>query len=93
MTRLQFVGKKAEFVSAGGDHLVKMFSATNGGTTKTFTGANDFIYAIGVNPEGTVVVTGGEEGIVRVYNGATAAVQKTLMPPGEEPKEKEHLKK
>jgi WD40 repeat protein len=89
VTRLQFVGKKMEFVTAGGDNQVKMFNATNGGTTKTFTGATDFIYAIGVNPEGTVVVAGGEDGIVRVYNGANGQITKTLLPPDEQPKEKE----
>jgi WD40 repeat protein len=89
VTRLQFVGKKMEFVTAGGDNQVKMFNATSGGNTKTFAGATDFIYAIGVNPEGTVVVSGGEDGIVRVYNGASGQITKTLLPPDEQPKEKE----
>ncbi len=86
VTRLLFVGKKNEFLTAGGDNQVKMFNATNGGATKSFPGATDFIYAIGVNPEGTIVAAGGQEGVVRVYNGVSGALLKTLLPPDAQPK-------
>jgi WD40 repeat protein len=89
VTRLMFVGKKLDFVTAGGDNQVKMFNATSGGNVKTFAGGTDFIYAIAVNPEGTFVAAGGEDGVVRVYNGANGVIVKTLLPPGEQPKEKE----
>jgi WD40 repeat protein len=84
VTRLLFVGKKNEFLTCGGDNQVKMFNAANGGATKTFPGAADFVYAIGVNPAGTIVAAGGQEGVVRVYNGASGALLKTLVPPGVE---------
>lgn len=93
VTRLMFVGKKPEFVTAGGDNQVKMFNATNGGNVRTFAGATDFVYAVGANPEGTIVAAGGQEGVVRVYNGANAQLQKTLLPPGAQPKQEEPKKK
>jgi hypothetical protein len=33
-----------------------------------------------------VVVSGGEEGVIRLYNGDNAQLIKALYPPGDEPK-------
>ncbi len=93
VTRLLFIGKKAEFLTCGGDNAVKAFNATNGGNVRNFAGATDFVYAIGTSPDGAVVAAGGQEGIVRVYNGNTGALVKALLPPGAEPKEKAPEKK
>ena len=93
VTRLLFVGKKAEFLTSGGDNQVKMFNAANGGAVRNFAGATDFVYAIGVNPEGTVVAAGGQDGIVRVYNGTSSALLKSLLPPDAQPKAPEPKKK
>jgi WD40 repeat protein len=89
VTRLMFIGKKNEFLTCGGDNQVKAFNADNGGNIRNFGGATDFVYAIGASPDGAIVATGGEEGIVRVYNGANGQLTKTLLPPGAEPKQPE----
>ena len=93
VTRLLFVGKKAEFITAGGDNQVKRFNATSGGNTGTFSGGADFIYAISASPDGAVVVAGGQEGIVRVYNGANAQMLRSLLPPDAQPPVKDEKKK
>jgi WD40 repeat protein len=93
ITRLLFVGKKSEFLTCGGDSAVKAFNATGGNNIRNFAGGADFIYAIAVSPDGALVATGGQEGIVRVYNGATSALLRTLLPPGEQPPAKEEKKK
>ena len=82
-----FVGKKAEFLTCGGDSQVKVFNATNGGNIRNFAGATDFVYAIGVSPDGTVVAAGGQEGVVRVYNGTNGTLFKSLLPPDAQPKQ------
>jgi WD40 repeat protein len=87
VTRLMFIGKKNEFLTCGGDSQVKAFNAANGGNIRNFGGAADFVYAIGTSPDGAVVATGGQEGVVRVYNGANGQLAKTLLPPGAEPKQ------
>ncbi len=92
VTRLLFVGKKNEFLTCGGDNAVKMFT-TAGGNVRTFAGGADFIYAIACSADGAVVATGGQEGVVRVYNGATSALLRSLLPPGEQPATKEEKKK
>ncbi|MCI0377191.1 MAG: NB-ARC domain protein, partial [Gemmataceae bacterium] len=89
VTRLLFIGKKAEFVTCSGDNQVKFFNATNGGNIRNFGGANDFIYAVGVSPDGAVVAAGGQEGVVRVYNGANGQLTRTLLPPDAQPKQPE----
>jgi WD40 repeat protein len=86
VTRLQFIGKKAEFVTCGGDNQVKAFNATNGAARNFNPAASDFVYAIGTSPDGTVVAAGGEDGTVRVYNGANGQLTKTLLPPDAQPK-------
>jgi WD40 repeat protein len=81
VTRLMFVGKKGEIITGGGDNAVKKFNAANGGNIGNYGGATDFIYAVGASPDGLVVAAGGQEGIVRVYNGANSQLTRTLLPP------------
>jgi WD40 repeat protein len=84
VTRLVFIGKTAQFATCSGDQSVKFWNVDNGGNVRNFAGNNDFLYALGVSPDGTVVVAGGEEGIVRLYNGTNGQLVKSLLPPGVE---------
>jgi len=87
VTRLLFIGKTAQFVTCSGDTQVRFWNADNGGNTRNFGGGTDFLYAVGVSPDGNVLAAGGEEGVVRLYNGATGQLIKELLPPGEEKKQ------
>ena len=93
VTRLLFIGKKAEFITCGGDNQVKAFNASTGGNVRNFAGGTDFIYAIGSSPDGTIVAAGGQEGVVRVYNGANGTVLRSLLPPDAQPPVKDEKKK
>src|SRR5262249_1031449 len=70
VTRLQFIGKSPQFVTCSGDQTVKFWNVNNGGIIRNFGGNNDFVYTVGVTPDGSILAAGGEEGVVRVYNGA-----------------------
>jgi WD40 repeat protein len=85
VTRLVFIGKKPEFVTCSGDQQVRMWNADNGGNTRNFGDTGDYLYALGVSPDGSVVAAGGEAGVVRLYNGTNGQLLKTLLPPGESP--------
>ena len=84
VTRLVFVGKTGQFATCAGDAQVKMWNIDNGGNTRNFTGGNDFLYAVGASADGAILAAGGEEGIVRLYNGANGNLIKALLPPGVE---------
>ena len=64
---------------------VKAWNVDNGGNTRNFAGGTDFLYAIGASPDGAIVAAGGEEGVVRLYNGTNGQLIKTLLPPGVKP--------
>jgi WD40 repeat protein len=84
VTRLVFIGKTSQFVTCSGDTQVRFWNADNGGNTRNFGGSTDFLYAVGVSPDGAVVAAGGEEGIVRLYNGGNGQLIKALLPPDAE---------
>jgi WD40 repeat protein len=81
VTRLLFIGKTSEIVTCSGDTTVRFWNVDNGGNVRNFGGNNDFLYAVGVSPDGTIVAAGGEEGVVRLYNGTNGAMIKELLPP------------
>ena len=56
-------------------------TSTTAATRATSAAARDFLYAVGVSPDGAVVAAGGEEGVVRLYNGNNGQLVRTLAPP------------
>ncbi len=84
VTRLLFVGKTDQFATCSGDQTVRFWNV-NGGNTRNFSGNTDYLYALGVSPDGALVAAGGQEGIVRLYNGTNGQLVKTLLPPDAEP--------
>src|SRR5262249_2848034 len=84
ITRLLFKGNTSEIVTCSGDQTVRFWNVDNGGGGMTFGGGNDYLYAVCVSPDGKIVAAGGEEGIIRLYNGANGQLLKALEPPGVE---------
>jgi WD40 repeat protein len=82
ITRLLFKGKTSEILTCSGDQTVRFWNVDNGSGGLAFGGNKDFVYAVGVSPDGKVVAAGGEEGVVRLYNGANGQLIKELLPPG-----------
>jgi WD40 repeat protein len=82
ITRLVFVGTTGQIVTCSGDQSVRMWNVDNGGTIRQFGTVNDFLYAVGASPDGSIIAAGGEEGVVRLYNGNNGKMIKELLPPG-----------
>jgi len=92
VTQLFFVGKTPQFLTVSGDFSVRMWNAENGSNVRQYPGATDYLYCVSASADGTVVAAGGEEGIVRVYNGTNGALIKAALPPDAEPKKDEPKK-
>jgi WD40 repeat protein len=60
---------------------VRFWDVDNGGNGMTLGGSNDYLYALGISADGKVVAAGGEEGIVRLYDGGNGQLIKALLPP------------
>lgn len=88
LTRLKWIGKTPDFVICAGDGTMRYIRSSNGGTVRNFGGNKDFVYAVDVSADGNLTAAGGEEGVVRVYNGANGQLLRTLTPPGATPEEK-----
>ena len=41
---------------------------SEGGTGQAYAGSTDYVYAVGANTMGTVIVAGGEDGVVRIWD-------------------------
>ncbi len=84
VTQLAFVGTKPEFVTTGGDSRMRMWNVKNGRSTRNFGGTKDYLYALDVDAKGERVATGGEAGVVWLFNAKDGKLLKTLAPPTEE---------
>jgi WD40 repeat protein len=78
ITRLAFKGKTSDIVTCSGDQSVHFWNIDSGGGGTTFGGSNDFLYAVSVSADGKLVAAGGEEGIVRLYNGTNGQLIKAI---------------
>jgi WD40 repeat protein len=80
ITCLRFVGKTPEFATCSADQTIRFWRADNGGNTRNFGAPGDYLQALAVSPDGTLVAAGGQQGVVRLYKNN--APFKTLAPPG-----------
>jgi len=78
ISRLSMLRTTPMVISACGDSGLRQWNIDNGGNVRSFPGATDFLQAVAASSDGALVAAGGEEGIVRVYNGQTGALLKTL---------------
>ncbi|MBI5799947.1 MAG: hypothetical protein HZA92_04360 [Verrucomicrobia bacterium] len=79
-TSINHVGVGDQFLATGGDGKVRLINEA-GSEARTFAGAADFMYSGATTPDGKIVIGGGQDGILRVWNGATGTSITTFEPP------------
>ncbi|MCB1090752.1 MAG: hypothetical protein KDL87_04430 [Verrucomicrobiae bacterium] len=68
VTSLQFIGATNQIVTSAGDNRVRIVN-DDGGEVRTIAGLPDFMQSAASTPNGTMLVGGGEDSTLRVWNG------------------------
>ena len=80
VTSLRFVGIGENVISCGGDKTVRYHKIGNGQNYRSFSGGTDFMYAAASSRDESIVVAGGEDGVVRLWNGKNGSLVKAFSP-------------
>jgi WD40 repeat protein len=81
VTSIQFIGVGDNMISASGDKNVKAHRANDGGNYRTFGGSSDFVYSVAETRDEAIVIAGGEDGVLRVWNGQNGQTIINFDPP------------
>jgi ribosome assembly protein SQT1 len=68
-------------LTGGGDNKAYLWNQTNGETVKELGGHEDSVVASGFNFNGTLMATGGMEGVVKIWDVASGALVQNLQAP------------
>jgi WD40 repeat protein len=63
---------------------VRIVRSTNGGTIRNFGGVTEFMHCVDVTPDGAVIVAGGHDSVLRIWNGTNGQTIRNLEPPQSE---------
>jgi WD40 repeat protein len=70
--------KKPLLATCSADATVRLWDANSGSNLKTLTGLRDWVYALAMSPDGTLVAAGGYDGEVRVWRTADGKLVKAF---------------
>ncbi len=68
VTSLTYIGVADQLLASAGDGQLRLVRDT-GENVRSFAGATDYLYASATTPDGKLVVAGGQDGILRVWDG------------------------
>lgn len=80
VTSVNFTGVGDHLLSCSGDHHVKFHLVTTGQNDKSFVGAEDYVYCAVASRDERLIIAGGEDGFVRVWNAKTGEQLATFGP-------------
>jgi WD40 repeat protein len=79
VTAIAFVGVTDQAVCSSGDGQVRLMKE-NGEKVRSFEGGTDFMNAVAATPDGGMVVAGGQDGVLRVWDGRDGKTIASLAP-------------
>jgi WD40 repeat protein len=77
---ISFIGATDQALTSSGDSQVRIVRE-NGESVRTFGGATDYMYSASATPDGKVIVAGGQDSVLRVWNGGDGNVVATFPAP------------
>ena len=80
VTSISFVGYTDQALAASGDGKVRLVRE-DGSEVRSFSGDNDFVESAAVTPDGKIVVAGGQDGTLRVWDGTNGKLTESFPPP------------
>lgn len=81
VTSISYIGVGDNIITAGGDTTVRGHTASNGSNYRNFGGNPDYVYTADAARNESLVIAGGEDGILRVWDGTNGNLLKSLEPP------------
>jgi WD40 repeat protein len=85
VTAISFIGITDQAVACSGDNQVRTIKE-NGDKVRSFDGVNDFMYSVAATPDGKIIIAGGQDSVLRIWNGADGKSIATFAPPAANPK-------
>jgi WD40 repeat protein len=70
VTSVSFLAASSQAIVTGGEPRVRIIDAS-GGNVRSLDGATDFLYAAAGTPDGAIVVAGGQDGLLRIWDAKT----------------------
>jgi len=80
VTSISFVGVTDQTLASSGDDQVRTVTDT-GETIHSYQGGTNFMNSASSTPDGKIIIAGGDDGVLRVWNGTNAEVMATFAPP------------
>lgn len=96
VSRLMFLGDTTQILTCSGNQPARLWRLDKqmrpgnyakpyikGSSVRNFGDGTDYLYAISASPDGQLVATGGQSGIVSIYNGRSGELIGQLNPPAD----------
>jgi WD40 repeat protein len=80
VTSISFIGYSDQALVTSGDGKVRLIKE-DGTEVRTFAGATDFVNSAATTPDGRIVVAGGQDGVLRVWNGTNGELIASFVTP------------
>jgi WD40 repeat protein len=74
LTSIAFLGVGEGLLIGSGDKIVKAAGQNLGGI-------EDFVYDVAATPDGSTIIAGGEDGVLRVWNASDRKLLHSFVPP------------
>jgi WD40 repeat protein len=80
VTSISFVGVTDQALATSGDNQVRLVRE-NGEKVRSFEGSGDFVNCGSATPDGQLVVAGGQDGVLRIWDGRDGKLLASYSPP------------